>query len=242
MKLLEFVNTERIYRLGSESWHLGPLHFSIDHREDVAIIGASGSGKSTLLHLAAGFIQMSKGDILFEGNSLSKMSEKNIQEYRNKKIGFVFQDFYLFPEFTLLENVEMPLRVARLPRKECKMRAEKALENVGLAKKWKHLPRELSGGERQRGAIARALVHNPKILFADEPTGNLDAKNGEKIIDLLRTIHKKGDISFVIVTHDEHIARLMSRVITLEDGKLMNDTLQKKSVKGAMSARKKPRS
>src|SRR6266581_175864 len=191
--------------------------------EFLALLGSSGSGKSTLLNLIAGLDRPTSGSVIAEGQDLSKMSSLELARYRRQTVGMVFQSFNLLPRMTLEENVELPLRLAEVERGERSARVQEALERVRLAKRTGHRPSELSGGEQQRTAIARALVNRPKILFADEPTGNLDSATGEAILTLLREIQSTMDMTIVMVTHERHLAeRFADRLATMGDGKLLS--------------------
>lgn len=202
---------------------------SLDVRagEFLALLGASGSGKSTLLNLIAGLDRPSSGAILAQGRDLAAMSSEELASHRNQTIGIVFQSFQLLPRMTLEENVELPLRLAEVPRSERPARVREALERVGLAGRVKHRPTELSGGEQQRAAIARALVNRPMILLADEPTGNLDSKTGEEIMSLIASIHRPASgagRSVVMVTHERALAeRFADRIVTLSDGAISRE-------------------
>jgi putative ABC transport system ATP-binding protein len=195
--------------------------------EFVALLGASGSGKSTLLNLMAGLDRPSSGTILALGRDLAAMSSEELAAHRNRTIGMVFQSFQLLPRMTLEENVELPLRLAEMPRGERPARVREALERVGLAARTRHRPSELSGGEQQRAAIARALVNQPKILLADEPTGNLDSKTGEEIMSLIAQIHRPPagpGRTIVMVTHERALAeRYADRIVTLSDGAISRE-------------------
>jgi putative ABC transport system ATP-binding protein len=195
--------------------------------EFLALLGASGSGKSTLLNLMAGLDRPSSGTILAMGRDLAAMSSEELAAHRNRTIGIVFQSFQLLPRMTLEENVELPLRLAELPRPERPGRVREALERVGLAARTRHRPTELSGGEQQRAAIARALVNQPMILLADEPTGNLDSKTGEEIMSLIAGIHRPPSgpgRTIVMVTHERVLAeRYADRIITLSDGAISRE-------------------
>jgi putative ABC transport system ATP-binding protein len=195
--------------------------------EFLALLGASGSGKSTLLNLIAGLDRPSSGAIFAQGRDLAKMSSEELARHRNQTIGIVFQSFQLLPRMTLEENVELPLRLAEVPRSERPARVREALERVGLAARVKHRPTELSGGEQQRAAIARALVNKPMILLADEPTGNLDSKTGEEIMNLIAGIHKPATgagRTIVMVTHERALAeRYADRIVTLSDGAIARE-------------------
>ena len=192
--------------------------------EFLALLGSSGSGKSTLLNLIAGFNRPTSGSVIAEGQDLSKMSSLELARYRRQTVGMVFQSFNLLPRMTLEENVELPLRLAEVDRSERAARVREALERVGLEKRIGHRPSELSGGEQQRTAIARALVNRPKILLADEPTGNLDSATGESILTLLREIQENPGMTIVMVTHESTLAqRFAGRFAVMGDGKLLSN-------------------
>ena len=192
--------------------------------EFLALLGSSGSGKSTLLNLIAGLDRPSSGSVIAHGQDLSKMSSLELARYRRQTVGMVFQSFNLLPRMTLEENVELPLRLAEVDRSERAARVREALARVGLAKRIGHRPSELSGGEQQRTAIARALVNRPRILLADEPTGNLDSATGESILTLLREIQKNPGMTIVMVTHERALAeRFADRLAVMGDGKLLSN-------------------
>jgi putative ABC transport system ATP-binding protein len=195
--------------------------------EFLALLGASGSGKSTLLNLIAGLDRPSSGAILARGRDLAAMSSEELASHRNQTIGIVFQSFQLLPRMTLEENVELPLRLAEMPRGERPTRVREALERVGLGARVKHRPTELSGGEQQRAAIARALVNRPMILLADEPTGNLDTKTGEEIMSLIAEIHRPPSgpgRTIIMVTHERGLAeQYADRIVTLSDGAISRE-------------------
>jgi len=192
--------------------------------EFLALLGSSGSGKSTLLNLIAGLDRPSSGSVIAEGQDLSKMSSLELARYRRQTVGMVFQSFNLLPRMTLEENVELPLRLAEVDRSERAARVREALERVGLERRIGHRPSELSGGEQQRTAIARALVNRPKILLADEPTGNLDSATGESILALLREIQKNPGMTIIMVTHERTLAeRFADRLAVMGDGKLLSN-------------------
>jgi putative ABC transport system ATP-binding protein len=192
--------------------------------EFVALLGSSGSGKSTLLNLMAGLDRPTGGAIFANGKDLSKLSSLELARYRSRTVGMVFQSFNLLPRMTLEENVELPLRLAEVDRAERGARVQEALERVRLEKRLTHRPSELSGGEQQRAALARALVNRPTLLFADEPTGNLDSATGESIMLLLKEIQQKLGMTIVMVTHERPLAeRFADRIAALADGKLLTD-------------------
>jgi putative ABC transport system ATP-binding protein len=192
--------------------------------EFVALLGSSGSGKSTLLNLMAGLDRPTGGAIFANGRNLSELSSLELARYRSRTVGMVFQSFNLLPRMTLEENVELPLRLAEVDRGERAPRVQEALERVRLEKRLSHRPSELSGGEQQRAALARALVNRPTLLFADEPTGNLDSTTGESIMLLLKEIQQKLGMTIVMVTHERPLAeRFADRIAALADGKLLTD-------------------
>jgi putative ABC transport system ATP-binding protein len=192
--------------------------------EFLGLLGSSGSGKSTLLNLMAGLDRPTSGTIFAQGRNLSEMNSLELARYRSRTVGMVFQSFNLLPRMTLEENVELPLRLAEVDRAERAKRVQEALEHVGLEKRLAHRPSELSGGEQQRAALARALVNRPAILFADEPTGNLDTVTGESILLLLQEIQQTLGMTIVMVTHERPLAeRFAGRIVTLANGKLLSD-------------------
>ena len=199
---------------------LNDISFSLEHGETSAIIGSSGSGKTTLLNILGGLDKPTSGQVMLNDINLHKLSEKQRCIVRNRNFGFIYQFHHLLPEFTAMENVAMPLLIKGISVKQAKQRAEEVLENVGLKNRIHHKPSELSGGERQRAAIARALIHQPECILADEPTGNLDRKNAEQAIELIIDLNKQYNTSLVIVTHDLKIAERMDTIYTLEDGVL----------------------
>ena len=188
--------------------------------EFLALRGASGAGKSTLLHLLGGLDLPNAGEIRFDGMDLRALSAGALAQWRNRRIGFIFQAYHLLPELSALENVALPARLARIAPAEAARRAVALLERVGLAQRLEHRPYELSGGEQQRVAIARALVNEPDLILADEPTGNLDSHTGGEIIQLLETLRAERQATFIMATHDAHIAARARRVLELADGQL----------------------
>lgn len=199
---------------------LRDLDLSADRGEMIAIVGASGVGKSTLLHVLGGLDEFEAGEIEIAGKPLHAMNDAARVEFRNRHIGFVFQFHHLLPEFTALENVEMPMRIARLDAKERRARATVLLERVGLGERMDHRPGTLSGGEQQRVAIARALVMNPALLLADEPTGDLDETTADAIHALLREMHAESGLTSIIATHNPRLAAACDRTFRLEHGTL----------------------
>lgn len=190
--------------------------------EMVAVLGVSGAGKSTMLHILGGLERPGAGKVLYEERDIFSMGDSALSEFRNREIGFVFQFHHLLPEFTAIENVMMPALIGRMKREDAMERADELLKRVGLSERIRHKPGELSGGEQQRVAMARALVMNPKILLADEPTGNLDSKTGEEIFDLMAELNRDLGITYVMVTHNERLASKMGRQVTVQDGRIIS--------------------
>ena len=220
--MLRAINIAKDYNDGirNDLHVLNDITFTLEHAETSAIVGTSGSGKTTLLNILGGLDEPTSGHVLLNDMDVHKLSEKKRCTVRNEHFGFIYQFHHLLPEFTALENVAMPLLIKGGSVAQAKQQAEKVLADVGLTKRIHHKPSELSGGERQRAAIARALVHQPDCIFADEPTGNLDRKNAEQAIDLIINLNKEYGTSLIIVTHDLSIAERMDTVYTLEDGVL----------------------
>jgi putative ABC transport system ATP-binding protein len=229
MALIETRDLWKTYIMGQEEIHaLRGLSIEIERGEYVAIMGPSGSGKSTLMNLIGCLDTPSKGNYLLNGKEVSQMNDNELARIRNEEIGFVFQTFNLLPRATALHNVELPLVYAGVPSKDRQERAKSALDKVELTSRMTHRPNELSGGQRQRVAIARALVNNPSILLADEPTGNLDSKNGEAVMELLRELHREG-ATICMVTHDPRYARHADRSIRLFDGRVVEEDGSKRA-------------
>jgi putative ABC transport system ATP-binding protein len=221
MALIELTNVTKRYRVGEqEILALDGIDLTIEQGEYAAIIGPSGSGKSTLMHLLGCLDTPTTGRMLIDGVDVSRASSNKLSEMRNQKIGFVFQSFNLLGKFTVLQNVELPMIYAGVSAKERRDRAMAAIERVELGHRLKNTPLQLSGGQMQRVAIARALVNNPKIVFADEPTGNLDSKTGANILELFRELSSQGS-TIVLVTHDNKIAAQTPRRIEIQDGKIV---------------------
>lgn len=217
--LLDVRNVKKSYHMGKVIVQaLRGVSFSVMEGEFLAVLGPSGSGKSTLLHLIGCLDRPDEGEIILEGRNVLKLSDDELAELRLKRIGFVFQFFNLLPRLTALENVELPLMLAKVPEREAREKAKKLLELVGLGGRLNHKPSELSGGEQQRVAIARALVNDPKLVLADEPTGNLDTKSGWDIVNLMRKLNEEMNQTFIVVTHDQKVAEVADRIIYLRDG------------------------
>lgn len=220
--LCKAIDIYKKYSLGKiEVEALRGVSLEIEENEYISIMGPSGSGKSTLMHILGCLDTPTKGEYFLEDKKVSERTDAELAEIRNRFIGFVFQNFNLLSRLSAVENVALPLIYAGANRKERFERAEEMLKKVGLTERMKHRPNELSGGECQRVAIARALVNNPKIVFADEPTGNLDTKTGKEIMELFDRLHSEGH-TIVLVTHDPNIAQHAKRVIKLIDGKIVN--------------------
>lgn len=222
MSLLRLDQVSKIYQFGGIPVKaLENATLEIKKGEFTAIMGPSGSGKSTLMHIAGCLDTPTHGQVFLNNQDISNLSEKELAQIRNKQIGFVFQNFNLIPRISALENVSLPLLYSGIKTQERLKRAKAALKMVGLDKREQHFPNQLSGGEQQRIAIARALINNPQILFADEPTGNLDTKSGQDIMKILISLNQKGH-TIVIVTHDPKIAKYAQRIIKIIDGKIVN--------------------
>ena len=227
--MIEINNLSKTYLLGNVPVHaITDISFRINKGEFVAIVGPSGSGKSTLLNLLGCLDLASSGTYLLENFNISSLKPNQLADVRNKRIGFVFQNFNLLPRASALENVELPLIYGRF--KNSREIALDALKRVGLSGRAKHRPNELSGGQRQRVAIARALVNNPSIILADEPTGNLDSKSGIEIMKILYDLYTKGN-TIIVVTHEHKIAMHANRIITIFDGKIKEDRINKNMTK-----------
>lgn len=218
--MINIKNVSKIYNIGNEKLRvLDDVSLTIDKGEFVAIVGPSGSGKSTLMNMIGGLDKPSEGAVIIEGEDISKLKDRKMSKFRNEKIGFVFQSFNLEPTLTALENVMMPLMIAGKTDREMKERASAMLQSLGMGDRVKHKPTELSGGQRQRVSIARALVNNPKIVLADEPTGNLDSKSGKAVMEILTNFKKQG-YTIVMVTHNMQEASYADRVVKIMDGKV----------------------
>jgi len=228
--MIELKNVTKTVLSGAEDLTiLDDVSFEIPDGQFVAVTGASGSGKSTLLGLIAGLDAPSSGTITVDGANVTEMSEDDLAGLRSEKIGFIFQSFHLIPSLTAFENVLIPMEIIGL--KDARIRAGKLLEQVDLTNRGHHYPTELSGGEQQRIAIARAFANQPKILLADEPTGNLDSKNGQHIFDLMTELHRQNNVTLVLVTHDQNLAEMAQRQVILKDGRVLSDAINHRSTK-----------
>ena len=222
--IIEVTNLTKVYgRRPTTFTALKRLNLQIYPGESIAIVGKSGSGKSTLMHLLALLDRPTSGTLTLSGTDTATLSARDLNRIRNQRFGFVFQQFFMNPQDTVLENVILPLRIAKVPRRDRRPRAEQALKTVGLADRLTFKANDLSGGQKQRVCIARAIINHPEIIFADEPTGNLDSATGAKIIDLLFRLNHQG-VTLIIVTHDEDLAALCDRQIHLQDGKITSIT------------------
>ena len=220
--MIELKNVTKTVRSGTEDLTiLDDVSMTIPDGQFVAVTGASGSGKSTLLGLIAGLDAPSAGSILIDDDQITEMNEDGLARIRSEKIGFVFQSFHLIPSLTAFENILIPMEILGLH--DAKHRADILLQEVDLTNRGHHYPAELSGGEQQRVAIARAFANSPKILLADEPTGNLDSKNGQHVFDLMADLHRQHKVTLILVTHDHNLADRAQRRIILKDGRVLND-------------------
>ena len=223
--MIRIDNISRIYGKGeTQVIALNNVSLTIKNNEFVAVMGTSGSGKSTLMSILGCLDTPTSGEYLLSGEAIKNIDDENLSKIRNKKIGFIFQTFHLLPRLTALDNVILPLRYSDIEPEEAKQRGLEMLEKVGLTSRWHHKPFEMSGGQRQRVAIARALVNRPQVIFADEPTGNLDSKTSNEIMSLLCDLHSQGQ-TIVMVTHEEDIAAYADRMIRMKDGEVIEDRL-----------------
>lgn len=224
--IIELVNVRKIYKMGEvEVPALNRVNLRVKTGEFMSVMGPSGSGKTTLLHLIGALDRPTEGRVLIKGADISKQNDNELAELRNQEIGFVFQFFNLIPRMTAVENVELPMAFAGIPREKRRKKATELLEKVGLGDRVNHRPTELSGGEQQRIAVARALVNDPSLVLCDEITGNLDTKTGEEILRLLREMNKEQQQTFVIVTHDPTVASSTDRISYMQDGMIVKEEL-----------------
>ncbi len=222
-KVIEVLNVKKIYRMGSERiTAVDDVSFDIYKGEFCCLLGTSGSGKSTLLNLMAGIEKLTSGQIIIKGKNIHKMSEKNLAKFRQKYLGFVFQSYNLMNSMTALENVEFPLVFKRIPSKRRKKMAREMLVKVGLKTRLAHKPKQMSGGQQQRVGIARAFVAKPDIVFADEPTGNLDTKTTMEVMNLIKEVARTNHQTIVMVTHDRRLAEFADKIINILDGKIQS--------------------
>ena len=235
--MLELININKNYTSPEHSLHvLKNINIKIEQGEFVAIMGPSGSGKSTLLGIAAGLDRADTGDVVLDSVKMSALSEDELAKLRANKVGFIFQNFQLIRTLNAIENVSLPLIISsKLNEKEIKQKAMTLLEKVSLEHRMTHFPSQLSGGEEQRVAIARSFINNPKILFADEPTGNLDSKNGNAVMDMLVSLNKENNSTLIIVTHDPKVAALADRILEMENGEI-----RQRPAKSNLPSKKKP--
>ncbi len=220
-RMIKLKKVSKIYELGGEKINaLDRVNLDIDDGDFIAITGPSGSGKSTLANIIGGLDTPDEGEVFVDDQNLAQANDKTLSHYRNKMVGFVFQNFNLQPNYTALENVMVPLVFAKTKLSDRKKRATECLKAVGLGDRMNHRPSQLSGGQRQRVCIARALANNPKIIIADEPTGNLDSKKSAEIVDILKHLNKELGVTIIIITHDPNVATEAKRKLTITDGKI----------------------
>jgi putative ABC transport system ATP-binding protein len=225
MKILEIEHLTKIYGKGeTQVKALDDISFSVEKGEFVAIVGPSGSGKSTLLHILGGVDTASSGKVVVENTDIAKLDETALAIFRRRQIGFVYQFYNLIPILTVEENITLPLLLDG--RKPNKTQLKNLIAKLGLSNRLNHLPNQLSGGQQQRVSIGRALINNPALMLADEPTGNLDSKNSKEIIELLRHFNREYNQTLIVITHDEKIALSADRIISIEDGKIVRDEVQ----------------
>ncbi len=221
--IIEAQQVKKIYRMGQQRVEaLNGIDMAVEAGEMVAIMGPSGCGKTTLLNCLSGLDTIDEGTIFIQGDNLRELSDNERTAYRARHMGFIFQDFNLLPVLSALENVELPMLISRVPSSKAHKRALEMLKRVGLADRARHRPAELSGGQRQRVTIARALTNDPAIVWADEPTGNLDSENAQEILDLLCRLNRENGQTFVLVTHALEVGKLANRIITMRDGQIVS--------------------
>lgn len=219
--MISLENITKTFSLGGETIHaLNNVSLKINEGEFLAVMGPSGSGKSTLANIIGGLELADSGSVQIDGIEITKLSDKKISQYRSNTLGFIFQSFNLLPQLSAIENVSVPLTLQGVSKQERELAARKALKLVGLSNRENHLPTQLSGGQRQRVAIARALASSPKLLLADEPTGNLDSSKGKEIMEILKKLNKDQNLTIVLITHDQNVANYAKKIITVKDGKI----------------------
>jgi putative ABC transport system ATP-binding protein len=221
--MIELSNVTKVYKMGeNEIKALNNVNLKVKKGEFLSIVGPSGSGKSTLLNIIGCIDTPSSGEVIIDGEDVSTLKDRGLTKIRLNKIGFIFQQFYLIPTLNALENIELPMKEARIPRDARRKRAISLLTQVGLQDRKGHYPSQLSGGEQQRVAIARSLANSPQMILADEPTGEIDSETSEKIVSLLRKLNTEEKLTLIIVTHDLKVANYADRRITIEDGKIVS--------------------
>ena len=224
MNLISLKNIQKIFRDESQETHaLRGVSFDIKEGEFAAIMGSSGSGKSTLMHIIGFLDKPSSGEYFFDGEQTSSFDDEKLAKIRNQKLGFIFQSYNLLPRTSVLENVLLPtIYTPAINKKFMEQRARQLLERVGLSHRINHRPNQLSGGEQQRVAIVRALINNPRLILADEPTGNLDSRSGQEVMEILQGLHQEGN-TILMVTHEQYVAKCAQRILTLKDGQILTD-------------------
>lgn len=221
-EVIRVENLYKLYKVGDEVVHaLDGVDFTVQRGEFCAIVGTSGSGKSTLLNMLAGLERPTRGSVCIGGRQIERLSEEELVAFRREKVGFIFQSFHLLSTLNAVENVALPLNFRGEPRRQRMKKAERMIELMGLAKHKNHMPNQMSGGQQQRVGIARALVVDPQIIFADEPTGNLDSHTAEEIMTLMQQVVRKHNKTLVMVTHDDHLASYADRIFHIRDGRIL---------------------
>jgi len=221
LSLIQCKDVAKVFKMGNTKVNiLKGISLNVDAGEFVAIVGESGSGKSTLLNILGGIMACDNGEIIINDNHIEKLTENELALFRRNNLGFIFQTYNLLPQLSALENVEMPLIFSGISKNERRTRAKEMLERVGLADRMEHKPAELSGGQQQRVSIARALINNPKVILADEPTGNLDSKTSIEILNLLKELNQTYNMTFLVVTHSQVVYKYADKIVKMEDGVL----------------------
>jgi putative ABC transport system ATP-binding protein len=221
--MIELSDVTKIYRMGeTEIRALNGVNLKVKKGEFLSLVGPSGSGKSTLLNIIGCIDIPTSGLVFFDGEDISRLKDRALTKIRLHKIGFIFQQFYLIPTLNAMENIELPMKEAKIPREERRKRTKDLLKNVGLSERERHYPNQLSGGEQQRVAIARSLANSPSVLLADEPTGEIDSETSEKIVALLKKLNSEEGVTLLVVTHDQKVAKHADKMVIIEDGKIVN--------------------